>query len=205
MITIPPALARSVLDDAPDAMIIIDGFGTVWFANRQVTALFGYAHGEIIGESMEKLMPERFRSQHIGHRGSFAGNIRVRPMGSGLDLCGLRRDGSEFPLEISLSPIEDAGRSLVAAAIRDVSERKRIEAELTVARDALEAVRELAERVNQGRRRFLEAALHDLRQPLQTLELLNETLRRLSTDPSVAEALAQQAQAIGVISRVLNG
>jgi PAS domain S-box-containing protein len=204
MIAIPPALARSVLDDAPDAMIIIDEFGTIWFANRQVSALFGYAREEIIGESIEKLMPERFRDDHIGHRGHFVGNIRVRRMGAGLDLMGQRRDGTEFPLEISLSPVEDVGRTLVAAAIRDVSERKHVEAELLVARDAIEALRELADRANQGRKRFLEAASHDLRQPLQTLVHLNDSLRRLSTDPDAIEALARQEQAVSEISRLLN-
>ena len=204
MIAVPPALARSVLDDAPDAMIIIDDFGTIWFANRQVSALFGYARDEIIGESIEKLMPERFRAEHIGHRGHFAGNVRVRRMGAGLDLIGQRRDGTEFPLEISLSPVEDVGRTLIAAAIRDVSDRKHMEAELLVARDAIEAMRELADRANQGRKRFLEAASHDLRQPLQNLILLNDRLRRLSTDPAAIEALSEQEQAIGEISKLLN-
>jgi two-component system, sensor histidine kinase len=204
MIAIPPALARSVLDDAPDAMIIIDDFGTIWFANRQVSSLFGYARDEIIGESIEKLMPERFRAEHIGQRGHFVGNLRVRRMGAGLDLIGQRRDGTEFPLEISLSPVEDVGRTLVAAAIRDVSERKHVEAELLVARDAIEAMRELADRANQGRKRFLAAASHDLRQPLQALNFLNDSLRRLSTHPEALAALSQQEQAISEISRLLN-
>jgi PAS domain S-box-containing protein len=204
MIAIPPALARSVLDDAPDAMIIIDEFGTIWFANRQVSVLFGYAREEIIGESIEKLMPERFRAEHIGHREQFVGNIRVRRMGAGLDLIGQRRDGAEFPLEISLSPVEDVGRTLFVAAIRDVSERKHVEAELLVARDAIEAMRELADRANQGRKRFLDAASRDLREPLQTLVLLNDSLRRLSTDPDAIEALSRQQQAISEISRLLN-
>jgi two-component system, sensor histidine kinase len=204
MIAIPPALARSVLDDAPDAMVIIDTFGTIWFANRRVSALFGYAHGEIIGQSIEKLMPERFRFKHIGQRGQFADDVRVRPMGSGPDLCGLHCDGTEFPLEVSLSPVEDAGRTLVAAAIRDVTDRRRVEEELVVARDAVEAMRELADRANQGRKRFLKAASHDLRQPLQTLALLNVALRRYLTNPGVADILSQQEQAIGAMSRLLN-
>jgi PAS domain S-box-containing protein len=204
MIAIPPALARRVLDAAPDAMVIIDAFGTIWFANRQVSVLFGYAHDDIIGESIETLMPERFRAQHIGHRGYFVSNVRVRPMGTGPDLYGQRRDGTEFPLEVSLSPIEDVGQTLVAAAIRDVTERKRVEAELVVARDAIEAMRELADRANQGRKRFLEGASHDLRQPLQTVAHLNDTLRQRLTTPDAVEALAQQAQAIGAMSRLLN-
>jgi protein-histidine pros-kinase len=186
-------------------MVIIDAFGTIWFANRRVSVLFGYAHDELIGESVETLMPERFRAQHIGHGGYFLSNVRVRPMGStGLDLYGQRRDGTEFPLEVSLSPIEDVGQTLVAASIRDVTDRKRVEAELVVARDAIEAMRELADRADQGRKRFLEAASHDLRQPLQTVAHLNDTLRRLLTAPDAAEALAQQAQAIGAVSRLLD-
>jgi PAS domain S-box-containing protein len=204
MIAIPPALARRVLDAAPDAMVVIDTFGTIWFANRQISALFGYAHEEIIGESIEMLMPERFRAQHIGHRMHFLNNVRVRAIGTGLDLYGQRCDGTEFPLEVSLSPIEDVGQTLVVAAIRDVTDRKRVEAELVVARDAIEAMRELADRANQGKKRFMEAASQDLRQPLQTVAHLNDTLRQLLTTPGVVEALAQQAHAIGAVSQLLN-
>jgi PAS domain S-box-containing protein len=205
MIAIPPALARRVLDAAPDAMVIIDTFGTIWFANRQVSVLFGYPHDEIIGESIESLMPERFRARYIGHPGHFVSHVRVRAMGPGLDLYGQRRDGTEFPLEVSLSPIEDVGQTLVAAAIRDVTEQKRVEAQLAVARDAIEAMRELADRANQSRNRLLEAAGYELRQPLRTLARLNDTLRRLlTTPPGAVEALAQQEQAIGAATRLLN-
>ena len=204
MVAISPALARSVFHDAPDALIVIDAFGTVWFANRQVCALFGYSAEDIIGEGIEKLLPERFRARHVGHRGAFGNNVSARAMGAGLDLYGRRRDGSEFPLEVSLSPIEDVGRTLIAAAIRDVTERKRAENELLVARDAVEAMRELAERANQGRRRFLDAAGRELREPLQTLALRNEDLRRHVSGAAALEALSQQEQAISTMSRLLN-
>ena len=211
MLSTLPDLARYALDAAPDAMIIIDVSGSIRFANRQVSALFGYAHDEIIGQRIEMLMPERFRSRHIGHRERYIDSVRVRPMGVGLDLFGQRRDGSEFPVEISLSPIDDGERLLVAAAIRDVTDRKRAEAEVIIAREAAEAAREIADqaresadRANQGKSRFLATASHDLRQPLQTLALLNGTLRRVVTDPDAAEALAQQEQAIGAMSRLLN-
>ncbi|MGO9594443.1 MAG: PAS domain S-box protein [Steroidobacteraceae bacterium] len=211
MLSTSPDLARSALDAAPDAMIIIDALGVIQFANRQVSALFGYAHDEIIGHNIERLMPERFQARHIGHREHYVSNVRVRPMGAGLDLFGRRRDGTEFPLEISLSPIEGGDRVLVAAAIRDVTDRKRVEAELIVAREAADAARELADqaresadRANQGKSRFLATASHDLRQPLQTLALLNGALRRVVADPGVAAALSQQEQAIGAMSRLLN-
>jgi PAS domain S-box-containing protein len=218
MLSIPPDLARSALDAAPDAMIIVDASGVIRFANRQVSALFGYAHDDVIGQKIEMLMPKRFRGRHIGHRQHYVSNVRVRPMGAGLKLYGRRQDDTEFPLEISLSPIEDAGGALVAAAIRDTTERQRAEIKLILAREAAEAAqmradqariladqaRESADRANQGKSRFLATASHDLRQPLQTLSLINGALSRIISDAEATEALAQQAQAISAMSRLLN-
>src|ERR1700730_12122445 len=204
MQSVSSELARGVLDAAPDAMIIIDDSGVIFFANRQVSALFGYPHDHIIGKHVEFLMPERFRDRHIAHRHSYARSVRVRPMGAGLELFGQRLDGTEFPLEISLSPIQDGKRVLVAAAIRDVSDRKSAEAELIVARQAADRARESADRANQPKSRFLATASHDLRQPLQTLSLLNGTLRRTFADPDAGQMLAKQEQAIDGMSRLLN-
>jgi len=192
-------------------MIIIDGSGFILFANLQVSALFGYDHDEVIGLPVEQLLPERFRTRHLIHRDQYLKSGRVRPMGVGLDLFALRRDGSEFPVEISLSPIQDGGRMLVAAAIRDSTERVRARAELIAAREAAENAREaadhareVADRANQGKSRFLATASHDLRQPLQTLALLNGSLRRVVNDAAAREALEQQELAIGAMSRLLN-
>lgn len=211
MISISPELARSALDAAPDAMLIVDDVGIIKFTNRQVSALFGYGHDEMVGQSIETLLPERFRTRHMRHRERYVTEVRVRPMGIGLPLYGRRRDGSEFPVEISLSPIGGDSRCLIAAAIRDATERKLAEAELIVAREAAEAARQLADqaresadRANQGKSRFLATASHDLRQPLQTLALLNGTLRRIAKDADIAEGLAQQELAIGAMSRLLN-
>jgi signal transduction histidine kinase len=150
-------------------------------------------------------MPERFRATHV-----FAAENRMRPMGAALDLYAQRKDGSEFPVEISLSPVRD-GDALVAAAIRDVTERKRVQQELILAREAAEHAREIADeareaadRANQAKSRFLATASHDLRQPLQSLALLNGTLRRLVTHPDAVEALTYQDQAIEAMSRLLN-
>ncbi len=204
MLAIPPELARGALEAAPDAMIIIDVSGRVVYANRQVSALFGYSHDEIIGQSVERLMPERFRNRHVGHRDGYFGNVRVRPMGAGLELFGQRQNGGEFPIEISLSPIQDGERVLVAAAIRDVTQRKRVESEVVVARQVAEEAREAADRASQAKSRFLATASHDLRQPLQSLALLNGTLRRMVSDADSLQAIAQQEQAIGAMSRLLN-
>ncbi len=204
MFNLPPEFARDALEAAPDAMIIIDASGTIRYANRQVGALFGYAHDEVIGRGVEWLMPERFRARHLEHRAGFAGNVRVRPMGSGLELFGERKDGTEFPVEISLSPVRDGGTVLVAAAIRDVTARKRAETEAIVARQVAEEAREAADRANLAKSRFLATASHDLRQPLQSLALLNGSLRRMVGDAEALAAISQQEQAIGAMSRLLN-
>lgn len=190
-------LVRRVLDSAPDALIIIDRAGEIVFANHQVETLFGYSAAELIGRQVEILMPERFRMRHIDHRQGYIRNLRVRPMGSGLDLFARRRDGTEFPVEISLSPASDGEKTLAVAAIRDITERREIQ-------DALREAREVADRANQAKSRFLATASHDLRQPLQALSLLNGTLRRMIHDDPAADALAQQEQAISAMSRLLN-
>jgi two-component system, sensor histidine kinase len=204
-------LARSALDAAPDALVIIDSGGAVRFANRQASALFGYDHEQLIGQAVEQLLPERFRGHHNAHRASYFTNPRPRPMGAGLPLFARHRDGREFPVEISLSPIDAGGQFLVAAAIRDVSERRRVEAELTAALEAADHLREVADearrsadRANQAKSRFLATASHDLRQPLQSLALLNGALRRMVAGADATEVLSQQEHAVGTMSRLLN-
>lgn len=192
-----PEFVHSTLEAAPDAMVIVDASGTILFANQQVTALFGYQKEDLTDSNVDRLLPERYRGRHAAHRARFARDGRLRPMGVGLELFALRRDGTEFPVEISLSPIRDGERVLFAAAIRDISDRRQIERELVIAR-------ETADRANLGKSRFLATASHDLRQPLQTLALLNGLLRRLVTDADCSEAVAQQEQAIGAMSRLLN-
>src|SRR3982750_4098854 len=129
-------LVRSVLASTPDALVIIDSAGMILFANDQISNMFGHSSLEIVGSPIEILLPERFRQRHVGHRSGYTNNIRVRPMGIGLDLFGVRKNGSEFPVEISLSPIKQGTDVMVAAAIRDVTERKRVERELQEARRA---------------------------------------------------------------------
>jgi len=147
MQSLPSELARSTLDAAPDAMIIIDHSGAIRFANRQVSTLFGCSHDELIGKPVECLMPERFRSQHPSMRQAYATNVRVRPMGAGLNLFGVRRDGTEFPVEISLSPIDPNGGNLVVAAIRDVTDRKRVEAQLGAQLEEMRRLHEMSTRL----------------------------------------------------------
>lgn len=192
-----PELFGKILESAPDAIVVVDSEGRIEFASHRIIALLGYTPEELLGQGIELLLPKRFRDTHHLHRHHYERAAQPRPMGIDLELYALHKDGSELPVEISLSPIHDGERLLVAAAIRDVTERKRVLSELTIARES-------ADRANQTKSRFLATASHDLRQPLQTLALLNGTLRRVVTDSTATEAIAQEGQAIEAMSKLLN-
>jgi PAS domain S-box-containing protein len=114
---------RTLLESAPDGIILWDADGHVALANHQAEVLFGYPPGELIGQPVEHLVPERYRRRHVRHRSGYLTAPRTRPMGVGLELYGLRKDGSEFPVEISLSPVHADGTTLVVSVVRDVTER----------------------------------------------------------------------------------
>jgi PAS domain S-box-containing protein len=123
-------LARQLIEAAPDAMVIVNQAGTIVLVNQQSEQMFGYSRNELLGEPVEKLIPERFRDRHIAHRADYAAHPHVRRMGERMELFARRRDGIEFPVEIMLSPLRFGEHLLVSAAIRDVTERKLAEAEL---------------------------------------------------------------------------
>jgi PAS domain S-box-containing protein len=121
---------RHLLESAPDAMVIVDTDGRIVLVNAQMEKMFGYRRDDLLGKPVEMLIPERFRGNHGAHRARYSDAPSVRSMGRGLDLFGLRKDGTEFPIESTLSPMESEGRVLVSSAIRDVSEQKRLADEL---------------------------------------------------------------------------
>lgn len=120
---------RDLVDAAPDGVVVCDHGGHIVLVNRQAETMFGYSRSELVGKRIEELIPDRYRRNHPEHLRNYVDAPKSRPMGSGLELFGRRRDGTEFPVEISLSPIRTGDASVVSAAIRDVSDRKRIEAE----------------------------------------------------------------------------
>jgi two-component system, sensor histidine kinase len=191
------AYFRVLIESAPDAMIIVDDAGEIVIVNGQTENMFGYDRDELIGNKIEMLLPDRMRESHLGHREDYVDKPNLRPMGIGMELIGQRKDGSEFPVEISLSPVKTEKASFVSSVIRDVTKRKRMEQEIIAARQE-------AERANKANSAFLAAASHDLRQPVQALSLLNGALRRTVKDERALEMIVSQDHSLTAMTNLLN-
>ncbi|MDX1384779.1 MAG: PAS domain-containing sensor histidine kinase, partial [Thermoanaerobaculia bacterium] len=189
--------ALDLLEAAPDAIVTVDGDGRVIFVNAEAEALFGYARDELLGASVEELIPGANRAEHRRHREAYRRSPRKRPMGAEIDLWALTRDGREIPVEISLSPHETPEGFFVSAAIRDVTRRRETEAELMKARNE-------AEQADHAKTRFLAAASHDLRQPLQAAILYANVLQRQVEDGAVGETVAKLQRSLEALQGLLN-
>ena len=133
---------RALLEAAPDGIAVVDDRGRILVVNEQLGHLFGYTPSELQGMRVEMLVPERLREGHIGHRRSYTGSPATRPMGMGLELLGVRKDGTEFPLEISLSPVKAGSQTFTIAIVRDSTERRRLQTEEQALRTFLDTEQE---------------------------------------------------------------
>ena len=168
------------LESAPDAIVIVDTEGKIQLVNFQTEQLFGYTRSELIGKEVEVLMPSDYKNVHHGHREQFSNAPKARAMGKGMELFGQHKDGSVFPVAISISKLETEEDALMVATIRDVSYEKKIEKALIYAKESAEKAKQIAEDAMQAKQTFLSNMSHEIRTPMTAIIGFSKVL--LKTD-----------------------
>ena len=194
---------RLAVEAAPAAMVMVDAQGTIVLANALAESLFGYTREELVGEPIDTLVPSHFRQSHPSYRRAYFAESKPRPMGAGRDLYALRKDGSEVPVEIGLSPIATADGRFVLAGVTDITERVRLH-------EAERAARAEAEAANRAKADFVAAISHDLRTPLNAIsgyaQLLEMEVKGALNEPqkeAVSRILQNQQRMLALLNELL--
>ncbi|MBI4558252.1 MAG: PAS domain S-box protein [Candidatus Hydrogenedentes bacterium] len=174
-----------IFENAPDAILLVDMEGRITMANAQAENMFGYRREELLGQPVEILIPPRLAARHVKYRAEYGAAPRIRPMGAGLELFGHRKDGSEFPVDIMLSPLEVEGSSLFLGVVRDTTERKRIETQAA-------RVREM----------YLKEVHHRVKNNLQVISSLFYLQSTYTSDPRILEILLESQSRVRSISLI---
>jgi PAS domain S-box-containing protein len=193
-------MLRGLFEFAPDTVVVVDDAGKIIRVNAQIEKMFGYTGNELMGESIEALLPERFRGRHAEHRAHYISEPHTRPMGAGLKLYGKRRDGSEFPVDIMLSPMQGQSSGMVIAVVRDITRRSQAEESLQHYAEHLKSLSRRLMEVQEAERRNIARELHDeIGQALTGLKLTLEMGAKQPAD----SARASLEQALTLVNELM--